>query len=321
MNLTNLNTFSTIIFLIFLIVSVFLFYRNYKDYKKTSDKYRFIATIFLISSFLFSSIAIFWIKVLKNDWTEQKWTNVVFVLDVSKSMNAVDFNSENESYSRLVLSKKFISDFVIKNPWNRYALVVFAWEIQRVLPFTTDSSLFLTILSWVDENNVSKQWTNLFEAINWWLKNFSSENNSWLLVLVSDWDDEKKINFEDFKNLNNDIKFLIVWVWTSKWVNIPTWVDVFWRTVYKIYQWKRVITKLEEENLKSIANIFQWEYFSLNQLDKISKLDTMLSNTSKKVFFMKSENFVDATRWIVMISFIFFIIYMFFLIKLWWKKS
>lgn len=319
MNITNLNTLSIVIFLIFLSLSIFLLYRSYNDFKKTNDKIFFSAIVFLVISFFISSIWIFSIKILKNEDSKMLWTNVVFVLDVSKSMIAIDNNTKN-SLSRLVLSKKFISDFVIQNPQNKYALVVFAWESTRVLPFTNDTSLFLTILGWIDQNNVWVQWTNLVSSIWEWLRNFSWENNSWIMVLISDWEDEKSIDLNTLKwdNIKN-IKTLVVWVWSLKWAFIPTWIDVFWRTTYKVYNWQKVITKLEEQNLKKIAVEFNWEYVNIDDEWKIDKVNNLLKTGAKKVFFSKIENYIDATRYFVYISFIFFIFYLFLLLRVWRK--
>lgn len=317
MNFTNLNTFSTIIFLIFLIISVFIAYKNYYEYKKSWNIYRFFSVIFLLISFVTLSVWLFWVKVLRTENNSYLWTNIVFVLDVSKSMKALDFEENWESYSRLSASKKFISDFVIKNPWNRYALVVFAWEAERALPFTSDTNLFLTILSWVDENNVSVQWTNINDALTAWLRSFTKDDNSWLIVMLSDWDDDGFINSKDLEKWKkeNDIKTVVVWVWTSKWAYIPIWNNPFWEVIYKTYNWQRVVTKLWESSLKELAKSLSWEYYNLDDLWRLDKVESILSNLSKKVFYSKTENFIDMTRLITFISFILFIIYLAFLIK------
>ncbi|MDR2640906.1 MAG: hypothetical protein LBC61_06525 [Candidatus Peribacteria bacterium] len=52
--------------------------------------------------------------------------DIIFALDVSKSMNVIDIFSNNSSYSRLEFAKGAISDFVSNNLENRYSLVIFA---------------------------------------------------------------------------------------------------------------------------------------------------------------------------------------------------
>lgn len=317
MVITNLNKYTILIFILLLVVTLIVFYFQYREYKKTQNKFRFYPIIFLLVSFLLLCFPILWIKALKQEITTSLWTNIVFVLDVSKSMNALDINEKNETYSRLEASKNFIIDFVSKNEWNNYSLVVFAWDSQRVLPFTSDSEIFITLLSSVDENNVSKQWTNINEALNSWFKNFNWDENYGALVLISDWSDEENINLNNLKELkdNKNVKLLVVWVWTTSWANIPIWQDPFWQIIYKIYNWEKVITKLNENSLKEIANFFSGEYFNLEKLTQIDNLSSLLINVSKKAMVNMKDNFMDLTRNFVIASFVFFLIYLIFVLK------
>lgn len=317
---TNINTFSSTIFILLLIISLIVLYLQFLEYKKTQNKHRFYWIIFLLVSFIILLIPIFWIKTLKNTNSTTTWTNIVFALDVSKSMNALDFNDWNSVFSRLIAAKNFIADFITKNPWNKYSLVVFAWDVERVLPFTTDADLFVTMLSAVDENNVTKQWTDLQDAIKNGYKNFNSDDNFWSLVLISDWGDEESINLNDLKDLKNDkIKLLVVWVGSTSWANIPIWQDPFWQIMYKTYNGEKVVTKLNESSLKEVANYFSWEYYNLDKLSKTSNLESLLDNVSKKALVTNKENYIDLTRYFVIFSFVFFLIYLIYLA--WYDKN
>lgn len=314
---TNLNNISIFIFIIFIIICLSVFYFTYKDYKKLKNKYKLFQISTLLLSFIILSFGIFWFKTEKDVNTNSLWTNIVFVLDVSKSMKALDFSQNNTLYSRLQASKNFISNFISKYIWNKYALVVFAWDSMRVLPFTDDANLFLTILSWVDENNVTKQWTDIEDAINNWLKNFTDDNKDGVLVLISDWDDWNTIDLSKIQNKNlwKNIKLLVIWVWSTKWSYIPEWQDVFGQITYKTYNWTNVVTKLDEKNLKEIASKYNWTYYSLKDLSNINVLSDLLNWISKKQILTKTENSFDLTRNIVILSFIFFVIYLILLLK------
>ena len=314
---SNLNTFSIIIFTLLLVISLIVFYFGFREYKKTKNRFRFYSMIAILLSFFVLSIPIFWIKTLKIENNNIVWTNIVFALDVSKSMNALDFNNGNDTYSRLTASKKFIGDFIEKNPWNKYALVVFAWDAIRVLPFTNDADLFMTILLWVNENNISKQWTNLKEAITEWFKNFTTEDDYGVLVLISDWGDETDLSITDFKNSENpkNVKLFVMWVGSTKWAYIPIWQDPFWKNLYKTYNSQTVVTQLNEQSLKKLASFFDWDYFSLTQFSSLDNKAGLLKNVTTKTFFSKSENIVDLTRIIIFVSFIFFLIYLISLLR------
>lgn len=314
---TNLNTFTITIFAILVIVSLSVLYFQFREYKKTDNKNRFYSVIALILSFIVLLFPIFWIKTIKNWFVEWLWTNIVFVLDVSKSMKALDYSEKRSLYSRLTASKQFISLFISQNPWNKYSLVVFAWDTQRVLPFTTDKDLFVTMLSSVDENNVSKQWTNLIDAIRDWYKSFTKDDDFWAIVLISDWSDDKNIYLEWLKDLktNKDIKIMVVWIWTKAGAPIPIWQDPFGQIIYKNYNWEKVITKIGETTLKQIANYFNWSYYHLDELSNLGNLSFILKDITKKTFKKDNENIIDTTRIFVIISFLFFMTYLIFLIK------
>lgn len=308
---TNLNKFSITIFILLFVISLIVFYFELKEYKKTKNKQRFYGVVSLIISFLILLVPIFWIKSLNKENIKTEWTNIVFVLDVSKSMNALDFSEWREVFSRLIAAKSFIADFISQNQWNKYSLVVFAWDTQRVLPFTQDTDLFVTMLTSVDENNASKQWTNLKDALKDWFKNFTEDNNFWSIVLISDWSDEESISLDELKNLKNEkIKLLVVWVWTTLWAHIPIWQDPFWQIVYKTYNGEKVLTKLNEKSLKDIANYFSWQYYNLDKLSKADDLVSLLKGVAKKTLTTNKENYMDLTRNFVIISFLFFIIYL-----------
>lgn len=308
---SNLNTFSVTICILLLVISLIVFYFEFKEYNKTKNKQRFYGVVSLIISFLILLLPIFWIKSLNKENIKTEWTNIVFVLDVSKSMNALDFSEGREVFSRLIAAKSFIGDYISQNQWNKYSLVVFAWDTQRVLPFTQDTDLFVTMLTSVNENNVSKQWTNLKDALKDWFKNFTEDNDFWSIVLISDWSDEDSISLDELKDLKNEkIKLLVVWVWTTLWAHIPIWQDPFWQIVYKTFNGEKVVTKLNENSLKEIANYFLWEYYNLDRLSKTNDLSSLLKGVSKKALTTNKENYVDLTRNFVIISFLFFIIYL-----------
>ncbi len=312
MIISNLNKFSITIFILLFVISLVVFYFQFLEYKKTKNKQRFYWIVSLIISFLILLLPIFWIKSLKKENIEKEWTNIVFVLDVSKSMNAMDMKEKKDTYSRLVASKEFINDFIIENTWNKYGLVVFAGDAIRTLPFTDDENLFLTILTSVDENNVSKQWTNLKDAIKDWFKNFTDDNDFGALVLISDGSDENSIDLTELSDLKNNkkVKLLVVWVWTTSWAYIPIWQDPFWQIVYKTYNGEKVLTKLNENSLKSIANFFSWDYYNLDKLSNIKDLASLLRDVSKKVLVTNKENYSDLTRNFVIVSFLFLLIYL-----------
>jgi hypothetical protein len=104
---------------------------------------------------------------------------------------------------------------------------------------------------------------------------------------------------------------VLVWVWSLEWSYIPSWVDVFWRVFYKIYNWERVITKLEEDIIKNISSKLDWTYFRLDELWKIEKLEEIIFNNTEKSILKKDiENRLDLTRYIIVLAFLFWIMFL-----------
>lgn len=88
--------------------------------------------------------------------------NVLFVLDVSRSMDAKD---APDGGSRLEFAKKTIETIRKDAPQNSYGLVVFAGEPEILSPLTQDSSTFGRILSGISSKTIRNGGSNFFDAI------------------------------------------------------------------------------------------------------------------------------------------------------------
>lgn len=326
MELTNLN-FST--FLIFISILWFIFFLAYKFYFNqikfnkefnllSVSKYFYIKYIFLLLSLFVVIFSIFWVKFWERQVkSDNKWIDMMFVLDVSKSMNVADITDLNYAYTRLDVIKDSISKYVASHREERFWLIVFAWDAVSTIPLTTDHDLFLTILSWVDYRNLTKQWSDFKKALQLWINRFNnSEDRSKALIFISDWGDiDDNINKGEIENLIWKVKwitYLVVWVWTNTWWKIITWIDVFWRYSYQQYKWEYVISKINKSNLNNIKSALNWEYFEVSNVGDLQKLDKYTSNLEKKIY-KKSVNWElwDFWRTLAIIGFINFIMFIF----------
>lgn len=300
----NLNIFT---FFLFFGITVFLFYCIFA-FLKNKIKY-----IFLSLSFLLVFLSIFDIKYFSKEEKKEKWLDIVFVLDVSKSMNAVDIEGKNWFYTRLDFSKKIISDFVLKNNQNRFSLITFSWEAKSVLPFTNDTDLFLTFLEKVDFRDFQKQGSDFWSAIK--LANsralYGKQKNKIVIFISDGWEDEDFISgdFFDLKDKNNN--YFILWVWSEKWWKIFLWQDVFGWKSYQKYEWKDVLVKLNEKNLKKISKNLNWEYLKIDEISDLKKFYSKFENFEKNIY---EKNFIDFqksfARNLTFFSFIFFLLFL-----------
>ena len=81
--------------------------------------------------------------------TEQKLNNVIFLMDVSNSMNAEDI-----APSRLTESKNVIVGTLGKMKSDRVGVVVFAGEAASIMPLTTDFTAAETYLAFITRRSV-----------------------------------------------------------------------------------------------------------------------------------------------------------------------
>jgi len=308
-NLNFLYIFFLLLWIIFIVIYMYFIYKNNKDLK---------ANIFLSISWLLVLINILWIKTnLVENKATNVWWRILFVLDLSKSMETLDVWD-----SRLDLSKQIISDFIIENSQNKNALMGFAWEVIEVLPFTDNSSIFVKILNWLDNNNIWVNWTNLTQVFEK-AYNYFKEEEAWTIVVFTDWwDEEINIDNNIIKSLKNrNINILIVWVWTEKWWYIPDWIDVWWNINYKIYNWQRVVSKLNENELSKFGIYDNISYVNLDAIKDFNNIENKINKlVIEDVLTNNEANYLYLTRFIIFFAFISFLLFLVFDNKLIWKK-
>lgn len=322
---------NTYIFALFVLLWIFLLtsivYKTYlqdKSFKiwkfNSNIKAVYISYLLLFLSFVLLLISAFFTDYTTQNDSQKSNEKVLFLLDVSTSMKALDYSEWNKTFSRLDTAKKWISDFISNSPNISAGLNVFAWDVVWIMPIMNDSDTFLTFLSWVDENNVSVQWTDIYGALAYSVERFDEkENSSKSIFLLSDgWDDLNKTDFSKIKALldKEKIKLYIIWIWNKKWSFIPELTDYFGKTTYKQYKWENVITKLNSENLKSIASKLGASYAGLTGYND-SSYKTIIWNSNSLINLNTKEN-----RYLIILSYILFLSFsiLFFTNKFAWKK-
>jgi len=325
MELTNLNFTTFLIFISLLWLLFFVWYKTYIKQLQFNNKFKLLSTseffyvkyIFLVLSFFIILLSIFWFKGgEKSSVNQNSWVDMMFVVDVSKSMNVADITDWNYSYTRLDSVKESITKFVTSHTQDRFWLVVFAWDAVSTVPLTIDHDLFLTFLQSVDYRNLVKQWSDFEKALSLWVERFNySDNRSKAIIFISDWwDQEDKINFDNIKQISKKVKWInyyVVWIWTNVGWKIINWIDVFWWYNYETYNWEYVISKINKTNLKNIASAVNWQYYNVSDVWDLSGLNKYINKLEKSVI-STDINWVKSDLWrlLAMISFLFFIMFL-----------
>lgn len=266
----NINEYTLLITIIFLWIWALFSWKNYIKNKNILLIIIFQLALISIIISLFSPRYWDYTKTVNTEW----W-KITFVLDVSKSMDVYDIWYNGWETSRLEAQKWIISQYIKNNINNQYSLFAFAAETLEILPFTSDIWLFQTILLWVDKNNVSKygsEFVWLFQTLSDFVEN---EDNAWTIVIFTDgWEEDNILLKQSLiqKIDKHNSKVIIIWLWTDSWGYIIEWQDLFWRALYKTYKWEKVISKLNNQMLKSFSNKYDFDYYSINNLNNLEKL-------------------------------------------------
>jgi Ca-activated chloride channel family protein len=112
--------------------------------------------------------------------------DVVFVLDVSRSMLA-----EDAAPNRLARAKAEIGQMVERLDRHRMGLVVFAGRAVQLCPLTPDRAFFELVLSSVDTDSAGKGGTRIGDAVRTALRSFPREPGGKLIVLITDGEDHE----------------------------------------------------------------------------------------------------------------------------------
>mgnify|MGYP000919694457 FL=1 len=120
----------------------------------------------------------------KTDVIQRQGIDIVMLLDVSGSMQSVDFNP-----NRLEVAKKTIDEFIRARTNDRIGLVIFAGEAYTRMPLTLDHNVVRESLANVTTESVNKDGTAIGMAISVGLNRLKkSDTASKIMILVTDGD-------------------------------------------------------------------------------------------------------------------------------------
>lgn len=215
----------------------------------------------------------------KMETVKREGIDIVFAIDVSKSMLAEDI-----APSRLEKSKQLVSQIINELAGDRIGIVAYAGSAFPVLPITSDYGVAKMYLQSLNTTMVSSQGTALDEAIKAAVGLFDdSSKTSKLLIMLSDGEDHSEGADDIAEEANkNGLKIITIGVGTDKGGPIPI------RSNGVVEQFKRdkndqvVITRLNQQILEKIAKKTKGGYtdgsntrkvtgYISNALDKIEK--------------------------------------------------
>jgi len=221
----------------------------------------------------------------KIETVKREGIDIVFAIDVSKSMLA-----EDVAPSRLEKSKQVVSQIINTLGADRVGIVAYAGSAFPVLPITTDYSAAKMFLQQMNTDMLSSQGTAISEAILLSSTYFDDINTNKLLVLLSDGEDhEQNIAEALLKAKENNLKVLTIGVGTEKGERIPIKINGVIHGFLRDMNNDVVITKLDSQILREIARESGGSYVLGNNSNQVVEHFKAVVDTIEKTQFESQE--------------------------------
>ena len=218
----------------------------------------------------------------KMETVKREGIDIVFAMDVSKSMLAEDVVP-----SRLEKSKQIVSQLINQLGNDRIGIVAYAGSAFPVLPITTDYSVAKMFLQSINTDIVSSQGTSLDEAIKLAATYFDEKSKtSKLLIMISDGEDHSEGAESAAEEANKlGMKIITIGVGTEKGSTIPLRVNGVIESFKRDNNNEVVITKLNKEGLTAIAKATKGGYVNGNNTKEVvDYVKNVLDNIQKTEF-------------------------------------
>lgn len=229
---------------------------------------------------------------------ENSGRDIIIAIDISNSMRAKDvtvsgaYSDNNTSedltnLSRLESTKKIIFKLLKKQESDRFSMIVFSDIAFPLLPFTEDKELLESYLKNLDFNYTSFGGTDISKAIEVGIKRLKSKDNKKesIMIIFSDGEEHShKSELLAKKAKEYKLKIITIGVGKTEGKKIPMGQDAIGNTYYQTHHGQEVITKLNDNSLKKIAQITSGKYILLDNSDVVSSISTEINKINRKIY-------------------------------------
>ena len=233
----------------------------------------------------------------KMETVKRQGVDIVFAVDVSKSMLAEDI-----APNRLEKSKRLVSEIINQLASDRIGIIAYAGQAYPQLPITTDYGAAKMFLQSMNTNMLSSQGTAIDAAIELASTYFDDEEQTnRVLFIVSDGEDHSEGKATDAVELAVDegIRVYTIGVGKTKGAPIPIKRNGVIESLKKDRNGEVVMTRLNQEILEEIASEGNGTYIDgTNTEEAVSFIQDELDQMDKKEFEAKQfAEFKDQFQW------------------------
>ncbi|MEO6638445.1 MAG: VWA domain-containing protein [Ginsengibacter sp.] len=243
----------------------------------------------------------------KTQKVNRRGIDIMFALDVSKSMLAQDIKP-----NRLERAKQVITRIINNSPDDRIGLIVFAGRAYLQMPMTIDHAAAKMYLSSASPDDIPTQGTVISQALKMCGAAFNLKEKTYkAIVLLSDGEDHDKDALKVVKDLTgNGIMINTIGLGSTQGAPIMDPETNNYKTDEK---GNMVISKLNEEELSNIAEKGNGIYQHYSSTDEVAaNIKRKLSGIGETTISDKSfESLRQFFQYVLALAFIFLIIEMF----------
>lgn len=248
----------------------------------------------------------------KLETVKRQGVDIVFAVDVSKSMLAEDI-----APNRLEKSKQLVSQIINNLASDRIGIIAYAGKAFPQLPITTDYASGKMFLQSLNTDMLSSQGTAINEAIELAKTYFDDEEQTnRVLIIISDGEDHSEIASSVAEEAAEEgIRIFTIGVGEPEGGPIPLKRNGVFLSYKKDSEGETVITRLNEDTLKAIAEEDNGEYINGNNTTQvIEDIKDILNRMDKTEFEAKEfADFKDQFQWFLGFGLFFLFIDIFFL--------
>ncbi|QBZ97047.1 vWA domain-containing protein [Flavobacterium sangjuense] len=202
----------------------------------------------------------------KMETVKREGIDIIFAIDVSKSMLA-----EDVAPSRLEKSKQLVSQIINNLGSDRIGIIAYSGSAFPVLPITSDYSVGKMFLQTMNPGMISAQGTSIDQAINLALTYIDKKDKTnKLLIIITDGEDHSDAAVaaaEEAKKVG--LKIMTIGVGTEKGGTIPLKRNGVVESFQRDQNGEVVITKRNAEVLRTIAKSASGGYVDGNSTREV----------------------------------------------------
>lgn len=234
----------------------------------------------------------------KLETVKREGVDVVFAVDVSKSMDAEDI-----APSRIDKAKQLVTQIINNLGSDRVGIIAYAGSAYPQLPITTDYSSAKMFLNAMNTDMLSSQGTAIRDAIELAKTYYNDEEQTnRVLVIISDGEDHAgEVASIAESATEQGIRIFTIGVGSEAGDRIPIKRNGVVQSYKKDQNGETVITKLDPATLQEIAAEADGEYINGNSTQEVvDKMASALNQMDKKEFEAKQfADFKDQFQWFV----------------------